>query len=198
MRSYKITESIPIIKKVFTNRVNSVPSFKTKSQHMISNKFQRPKSKNLILIKKHILNNKKGLYNKNINRSAGNLLKEGKLKSILENDHKYQIKKTKKINPLMSIEKSSSLILPEMNSNIMNSMQTIKRSNSSLDFYLKTMSESKKGTNVMNDQELILLLQAKCKDIGINFRENNSKNFVTQNARTVLLILLNVILALIQ
>ena len=172
MRSYKITESIPIIKKVFTNRVNSVPSFKTKSQHMISNKFQRPKSKNLILIKKHILNNKKGLYNKNINRSAGNLLKEGKLKSILENDPKYQIKKTKKINPLMSIEKSSSLILPEMNSNIMNSMQTIKRSNSSLDFYLKTMSESKKGTNVMNDQELILLLQAKCKDIGINFREN--------------------------
>jgi hypothetical protein len=82
MRSYKITESIPIIKKVFTNRVNSVPSFKTKSQHMISNKFQRPKSKNLILIKKHILNNKKSLYNKNINRSAGNLLKEGKLKSI--------------------------------------------------------------------------------------------------------------------
>ena len=172
MRSYKITEPIHIIKKVFTNRVNSVPSFKTKSQHMISNKFQRPKSKNLILIKKHILNNKKGLYNKNINRSAGNLLKEGKLKSILENDPKYQIKKTKKINPLMTLEKNSSLVLPEMNSNIMNSIKNIKRSNSSLDFYLKTMSESKKGNTVMNDQELILLLQAKCKDIGINFREN--------------------------
>ena len=172
MRSYKITEPIHIIKKVFTNRINSVPSFKTRSQYMASNKFQRPKSKNLILIKKHLLNNKKGLYSKNINRSAGNLLKEGKLKSLLDNEPNPQIKKIKKINPLMSIDINSSLILPEMNSNVMNPMQVIKRNNSSLEFYLKTMSESKKGTNVMNDQELVLLLQAKCKDIGINFREN--------------------------
>ena len=39
--------------------------------------------------------------------------------------------------------------------------------------YLKTTSDNpQKEGNVMNDEELALLLNAKCKDIGIDFREN--------------------------
>ena len=172
MRPHKIPEKIHLIRKLLVNRINSVPSLKQKSNYLTTNKFLRPKSKNSIIIKRNILKDNKSLYNKNINRSAENILKESGLKSIIEKNHKYQIKKIKKINPLMTIDKNSSIVLPEMNSNIMNSIHNNKRSNSSLDSYLKTISESKKVTSVMNDQELILLLQAKCKDIGINFREN--------------------------
>ena len=174
MKTYKITEQIHQIKKLLSNRINSVPSLKPKTHFMLNNKQIRPKSKNLILIKKHILNNKKGLYNKNINRSAGNILKESELKAIFEKRPKNPIKNIKKINPLMSIDKNSNLILPGMENNIKRNpiYKNDIGNNSPLDLYLKSITEKKRGGNTMNDEELALLLQAKCKDIGINFREN--------------------------
>ena len=173
MKSYKNTEPIQLMKKVLSNRVNSVPSLKHKTQYMITNKPINPKNNNMVLIKRHILNNKKGLYNKNINRSAGNILQELQLKSIKESSTKNQIRKIKKINPLMNIDKNSSVILPEMK---IGNMQKYKfnrnNNNDSLDLCFKTITNSKKSGIILNDEELILLLQAKCRDIGINFREN--------------------------
>ena len=173
MKSYKNTEPIHLMKKVLSNRVNSVPSLKHKTQYMITNKPINPKNNNMVLIKRHILNDKKGLYNKNINRSAGNILQELQLKSIKESSTKNQIRKIKKINPLMNIDKNSSVILPEMK---IGNMQKYKfnrnNNNDSLDLCFKTITNSKKSGIILNDEELILLLQAKCRDIGINFREN--------------------------
>ena len=173
MKSYKNTEPIQLMKKVLSNRVNSVPSLKHKTQYMITNKPINPKNNNMVLIKRHILNNKKGLYNKNINRSAGNILQELQLKSIKESSTKNQIRKIKKINPLMNIDKNSSVILPEMKiGNIQKYKFNRNNNNDSLDLCFKTITNSKKSGIILNDEELILLLQAKCRDIGINFREN--------------------------
>ena len=164
MNTFKIIDSNYSKKKVLYNRVNSVPTMKSKYHYMLNTKQMNPNPQKLILIKRHILNNKKSLFNKNPNRSMVNIIKE-ELKEIKEKDN---TKKIKKINPLMN-----NLILPEMNitNNIINSKNKTMYNNTSLDIYLKK-DYSNKGGKVMDDEELILLLKAKCKDIGINFREN--------------------------
>ena len=181
MKSFKITESnFPKQKvlKVLHNRVNSVPSMKTKYHYMMNTKKTKSNSQRLILIKKHIQNNKKGLNNKNPNRSTGNLFKE-ELKEIKEKSPKVNTR-IKRINPI-----TNNLILPEMNNtNSINSInntinqknKTIyNKCNTSLDIYLK--KGLKEDGKVMNNEEIFLLLKAKCKDIGISFRENMFPKF---------------------
>ena len=172
MKSYKITEPISFAKKIHTNRVNSVPSLKPKSNYFISNKQTISKAKNVILIKKHILKNNKNLYSKNLNRSAGNIFKDRKLNAIMENDPKLKIKKIKKINPLMSLDRNNNVMFPEMSSNYLDSKHKTNISNNiDISEYLKALT-NRKDNNRMNNEELMILLKAKCKDIGINFREN--------------------------
>ena len=166
MKPSKNKESINNSKNFSLNRINSVPSLKSKSYY-ITNK---NKSK-VILINKHIIkhkdkdNEKNILLNKNINRSTGNLFNDKELNSIKESP-KYNIKTIKKINPLMSIDKNNSLILPEMKPKLN------YKSKSSINFYIKTMVKEKAEGRIMSNEEIFLLLKAKCKDIGINFREN--------------------------
>ena len=166
MKPSKNKESINNSKNFSLNRINSVPSLKSKSYY-ITNK---NKSK-VILINKHIIkhkdkdNEKNILLNKNINRSTGNLFNDKELNSIKESP-KYNIKTIKKINPLMSLDKNNSLILPEMKPKLN------YKSKSSINFYIKTMVKEKAEGRIMSNEEIFLLLKAKCKDIGINFREN--------------------------
>ena len=97
MKSRKSSEPIHLIKKVLSNRVNSVPSLKPKNHYLLTNKQIRPQSKKTILIQKYVLNsNKKGMYIKNVNRSAGNIFKNKPLKEITEKNPKNIIKKIKK------------------------------------------------------------------------------------------------------
>lgn len=166
MKPSKNKESINNSKNFSLNRINSVPSLKSKSYY-ITNK---NKSK-VILINKHIIkhkdkdNEKNILLNKNINRSTGNLFNDKELNAIKESP-KYNIKTIKKINPLMSLDKNNSLILPEMKPKLN------YKSKSSINFYIKTMVKEKAEGRIMSNEEIFLLLKAKCKDIGINFREN--------------------------
>ena len=166
MKPSKNEESINNSKNFSLNRINSVPSLKSKSYY-ITNK---NKSK-VILINKHIIkhkdkdNEKNILLNKNINRSTGNLFNDKELNAI-EESPKYNIKTIKKINPLMSLDKNNSLILPEMKPKLN------YKSKSSINFYIKTMVKEKAEGRIMSNEEIFLLLKAKCKDIGINFREN--------------------------
>ena len=166
MKPSKNKESINNSKNFSLNRINSVPSLKSKSYY-ITNK---NKSK-VILISKHIIkhkdkdNEKNILLNKNINRSTGNLFNDKELNAI-EESPKYNIKTIKKINPLMSLDKNNSLILPEMKPKLN------YKSKSSINFYIKTMVKEKAEGRIMSNEEIFLLLKAKCKDIGINFREN--------------------------
>ena len=166
MKPSKNKEPINNSKNFSLNRINSVPSLKSKSYY-ITNK---NKSK-VILINKHIIkhkdkyNEKNILLNKNINRSTGNLFNDKELNAI-EESPKYNIKTIKKINPLMSLDKNNSLILPEMKPKLN------YKSKSSINFYIKTMVKEKAEGRIMTNEEIFLLLKAKCKDIGINFREN--------------------------
>ena len=166
MKPSKNKESINNSKNFSLNRINSVPSLKSKSYY-ITNK---NKSK-VILINKHIIkhkdkdNEKNILLNRNMNRSTGNLFNDKELNTIKESP-KYNIKTIKKINPLMSLDKNNSLILPEMKPKLN------YKSKSSINFYIKTMVKEKAEGRIMSNEEIFLLLKAKCKDIGINFREN--------------------------
>ena len=177
MTSFKNTESIHIIKKVLSNRTNNVPSLMQKSHYFIRNKQQRQQDKNYKLIPLHIMNKKK-LLNNNVNRSMENIIQSKEFQSILKKKQPLKIKKIKKINPLSSNEKNNSVILPEIKYHLKKSTNKNNRNNStfntSLDVsYLKTFSDSpQKEGSVMNDEELVILLKAKCKDIGIHFREN--------------------------
>ena len=81
MTSFKNTESIRIIKKVLSNRTNSVPSLMQKSHYFIRNKQQRQQDKNYKLIPLHILNKKK-LLNNNVNRSMENIIQSKEFQSI--------------------------------------------------------------------------------------------------------------------
>ena len=65
MNPLKNKESTNISKKLSLNRIQSVPSLKSKSYY-ITNK----KKTNFILINKHILKDKDAFKNKNINRST--------------------------------------------------------------------------------------------------------------------------------
>jgi len=162
MNPLKNKESTNISKKLSLNRIQSVPSLKSKSYY-ITNK----KKTNFILINKHILKDKDAFKNKNINRSTGNLFNERELKAIKENDHKYNIKQNKKISPLISLDKTNNFKLPEVVQKNIN-----YRSKTSLNFYMKTLTDQKGDDIIMSNEEIFLLLKAKCKDIGINFREN--------------------------
>ena len=179
MNSFKNIEPIQLIKKILSNRTRSVPSIMKNSTNLIKNKQQRLQNKNYKLMPLHLLDKKK-LFNNNINRSSGNIIQSKELQSILEKKQKLQIKKIKTINPLTSLNKNNSVILPDINFIKKKSSNKNNRNNSilstSLDMYfnyLKTTSDNpQKEGNVMNDEELVLLLNAKCKDIGIDFREN--------------------------
>ena len=162
MNPLKNKESTNISKKLSLNRIQSVPSLKSKSYY-ITNK----KKTNFILINKHILKDKDAFKNKNINRSTGNLFNERELKAIKENDHKYNIKQNKKISTLISLDKMNNFKLPEVVQKNIN-----YRSKTSLNFYMKTLTDQKGDDIIMSNEEIFLLLKAKCKDIGINFREN--------------------------
>ena len=152
------------IKKILLNRVNSLPSFKTKKNIYNEKHIPRQQSNRLILIQKNIL--KKNNFN-NINRSTQNI-HSLRLKSVIERKPKNRINNIKLINPFISLENNnnnnnSSIVLPEMNIYKSSYLQTC----------LKTISENKKNnTNTLSDDELVLLLKAKCHDIGIEFREN--------------------------
>ena len=163
MKPSKNKELYNYSKQLSLNRINSVPSLKTKSYY-ITNK----KKSDLILINKHIIKHKDKniVFNKNINRSTGNLFNEKELKEIKERSPKYIKNTNKKIIPLMSINKSSNFVLPEMKPKLN------YRSKTSLNFYIKTITSEKVEGRVMSNEEIFLLLKAKCKDIGINFREN--------------------------
>ena len=163
MKPSKNKELYNYSKQLSLNRINSVPSLKTKSYYITTKK-----KSDLILINKHIIKHKDKniVFNKNINRSTGNLFNEKELKEIKEKSPKYIKKTNKKISPLMLINKSSNFVLPEMKPKLN------YRSKTSLNFYIKTLASEKVEGRVMSNEEIFLLLKAKCKDIGINFREN--------------------------
>ena len=111
MKPSKNKELYNYSKQLSLNRINSVPSLKTKSYYITTKK-----KSDLILINKHIIKHKDKniVFNKNINRSTGNLFNEKELKEIKEKSPKYIKKTNKKISPLMLINKSSNFVLPEM------------------------------------------------------------------------------------
>lgn len=162
MNPLKIKETTNTAKKLSLNRIQNEPSLKSKSYYITTKK-----KTNFILINKHIIKDKTALRNKNINRSTGNIFNERELKSIKENDSKYDIKQKRKISPLKSFDKTSNFKLPDVVQKKIN-----YRSKTSLNFYIKALTDQKSDDRIMTNEEIFLLLEAKCKDIGINLREN--------------------------
>ena len=136
------------------------------------------------------------LSNNNKNRS---LIENGNLNildlMIESNPYQYNYKKIKQkykqITPLYLNNKKSNIVLPNMSkytknvlykynllygNNSQNLIRTyspkMRPKSSSVKVFLKTIKDSKEDLYIFTEDEILLLIKAKCQDIGIDFREN--------------------------
>jgi len=136
------------------------------------------------------------LSNNNKNRS---LIENGNLNildlMIESNPYQYNYKKIKQkykqITPLYLNNKKSNIVLPNMSkytknvlykynllygNNSQNLIRTyspkMRPKSSSVKVFLKTIKDSKEDLYIFTEHEILLLIKAKCQDIGIDFREN--------------------------
>ena len=195
MKLSKKTNVIKLVNKKIPkfNRINSAPSNKSKSRYYF--KKSRPQSS----ISSQIIERRKNL-NKNksyhfINKSSSEGSNLNILNLMIENNPlKYNYtkikQKAKQINPIFYIDDKKNTVIKNMNKNTLNVMyrynilygnntQNIIKTyspkmrpmSSSVKVFLKTIKESADDKHILNEKEILLLIKAKCQDIGIDFRD---------------------------
>ena len=137
----------------------------------------------------------RSLNNNYINKSCSGNTSLNILNLMIENNplqynYKKIEEKAKQINPMFNIENRNPM-LKNLNINTQsvlyrynilygNNTQNIIRTyspkmrpmSSSVKVFLKSIRESEEDKQILNENEVLLLIKAKCKDIGINFRES--------------------------
>ena len=194
-----------LIKKISKhNRTKSEKILKSKSKSgYIQSRPQTSISSKII--KKNVLNN--SVHNRYINKSTGNNINLNVLNLMIENNpiqYNYnKIKlKAKQINPIFidnkvivkGLTKNTQDVLYRYNilygNNTQNFIRTyspkMRPMSSSVKLFMKTIKESKEDKHILNDDELLILINAKCKDIGIDFRDimfNKFKEFCNSKCK---------------
>jgi hypothetical protein len=154
-------------------------------------------SKSSFIPKKSIfnINNKKSQY---INKSTGNInynesnLNLNKINLMIKNspaqyNHKRIKEKEKQINPLLNKNKFIMKNLGKNTKNVFyrynllygNNSHNVIRTyspkmrpmSSSVKLYIRDIKKTKEDTHLLKDSEVIILMKAKCKDIGIAYRD---------------------------
>ena len=190
----KKSKALKLINKI-------IPNFRTKSASTIKirernnfKKYYRPQTAlNTSLVKKNRLNSSNNM--RNINRSVEERSNLNILNLMIKNnplqfDYKKIKKREKLINPIFSIKNNNKVIqnLTKNTHNVLyrynilygNNPQNIIKTYSpkmrpyseSVKVFIKTIRESEEDKQILNEKEILILIKAKCKDIGIDFRES--------------------------
>ena len=189
MKLYKKLDALKLIKKFpKNNRIKSAKGYKSKSSIYDQNSSFILSKTNLI--KKRLLSSSHKNKSKSINKTSRSSLSILNL-IIKNNPLKYNFKKieekAKQINPMFlddneiikSFAKNTQKVLYRYNVLYGNKTKhlirtyspTMRPGSSSVKLFTKSIKETKKGNKLLNDDEILLLIQAKCKDIGIDYRE---------------------------
>ena len=137
----------------------------------------------------------RSINNNYINKSCSENANLNILNLMIENNplqynYKKIEEKAKQINPIFNIENKNP-ILKNLNKNTQNLLYRynilygnntkniiktyspkMRPMSSSVKVFLKTIRESEEDKQILNENEVLLLIKAKCKDIGINFRDS--------------------------
>ena len=168
---------------------------RTKSAHVSRSKshfykYSRPQTAiNSRIIKRNPLNRPKS--SNYINKSCSNDTNLNLLNLMIENNplqynYKKIKEKAKQVNPIFNVSNLKNLstntqkVLYRYNilygNNTPNLIRTyspkMRPMSSSVKVFLKTIRESEEDKEILNEKEILFLIEAKCKDIGIDFRES--------------------------
>ena len=196
MKLSKNANVIKLVNKIIPryNRTRSASILKSRSRNNF--KQIRPRTAlNSQIIKKNILN--KTISNKNINKYSTENLNLNVLNLMIEhNPLQYNYnklkEKAKQINSIFKNDnKIKNIIINNMTKNTQNVLYRynilygnntpniittyspkMRPMSSSVKVFLKTIKDTTEDKHILNDKEILLLIKAKCKDIGIDFRES--------------------------
>ena len=190
MKSSKKTNVIKLVKDIMSknNRIKSSTLTRSKSSLF---RHSRPQTAvNPHKIKRNHLNKSTSNSN-NINKSCMENANLNILNLMIENNplqynYKKIKQKAKQINPIFQINNLNNLnqntqkVLYRYNilygNNTKNIIKTyspkMRPMSSPVKIFLKTIRETEEDKQILSEKEVLYLIKAKCKDIGIDFRES--------------------------
>ena len=190
MKSSKKTNVIKLVKDIMSknNRIKSSTLTRSKSSLF---RHSRPQTAvNPHKIKRNHLNKSTSNSN-NINKSCMENANLNILNLMIENNplqynYKKIKQKAKQINPIFKINNLNNLnqntqkVLYRYNilygNNTKNIIKTyspkMRPRSSPVKIFLKTIRETEEDKQILSEKEVLYLIKAKCKDIGIDFRES--------------------------
>lgn len=188
MKISKNLKRLDQIKKIkpMQKRVQSAKSTSAPRSNYLRTRPQTAVNSQVINPKLTSYNNRSQIENSNLN--ILDLMIES---NPIQYNYKKIKQKFKQINPLYLNNKKEKLVLPNMSkytknvlykynllygNNSQNLIRTyspkMRPKSSSVKVFLKTIKDSKEDIYIFTEDEILLLIKAKCQDIGIDFREN--------------------------